>query len=127
MWEDARFVDDTGRQWIFTDDGDWIDVVEDSSEITEETDEERIERLTAKVRDHLHADAMRAVADPADDFGPDDVTTWRIVVEIEPAEIDPETGEEDMPETITATAYDNNHHSNVLFVTFNGEEIEEVG
>lgn len=33
MFEDARFVDDTGRQWIMTDDGEedtgWIDVVED--------------------------------------------------------------------------------------------------
>lgn len=29
MWEDARFVDDTGRRWIFTDDGEWIDVVDD--------------------------------------------------------------------------------------------------
>jgi len=28
MWEDARFVDDTGRQWILTDEGDWIDVVD---------------------------------------------------------------------------------------------------
>ncbi len=32
MWEDARFVDDTGRQWILTDDGEddtgWVDVVE---------------------------------------------------------------------------------------------------
>jgi hypothetical protein len=29
MWEDARFIDDTGRQWIFTDDEEWIDVVDE--------------------------------------------------------------------------------------------------
>jgi hypothetical protein len=28
MWEDARFVDDEGVEWIYTDEGDWIDVAE---------------------------------------------------------------------------------------------------
>lgn len=28
MFEDARFVDDTGREWIISDDGDWFDIVE---------------------------------------------------------------------------------------------------
>lgn len=29
MWEDARFVDGAGVVWIFTDDGEWVDVVDD--------------------------------------------------------------------------------------------------
>lgn len=80
------------------------------------TDAERIDRIAAYIHAQLRADALRAVADPADEFGPEDVTTFRLEVNIEPAEVDPDTGEELCPERITATAYDNGHHSNVLFI-----------
>lgn len=30
MFEDARFVDASGREWIITDDGEWLDVCGDA-------------------------------------------------------------------------------------------------
>lgn len=90
------------------------------------TDHDRHDELAARIGAMLHADAMRAVADPDDPFTLDDVTSFRVEVTIEPAEIDPDTGDVYTPERITARAFDVNHHSNVLHVelTEDGLEVE---
>lgn len=62
MWEDARFVDPTGREWIVTDDGDWVDVVDDAPPVDVD------EIVAGYVEAALWADA-RDDSDPDDEPG----------------------------------------------------------
>lgn len=78
------------------------------------------EMMRDQRRAERHATALREwLARPvAGDPDPVYETEWRIEVFVEPPELDPETGEVVFAEQVTAKAYDLNHHSNVLFATF---------